>query len=278
MALSGLSAGLQGLTLPLSGQRLGVESISPALLSYSLQRRYNYVDPTNAVNWAHPLNRGRVAWWLTPPGVGGGGSRLLDLAGRNHGTLINMVPSTTSGWQPNGGFSSLAFDGVNDYVLTPFTTALNDFTVSATFFSATSPGLGNFGRIVDKNFATGFWLGSDGATGTGTSWGGGIVNAPFTYVTLSNFAWHRITMTRRGTTKTIFGDGGSVSATATVSGIPLSLEPVRFGQTHDLAAPFNGRIDEVSIWNRALSPMEVALDYQLSRIGYRVPDSPLNWR
>jgi len=51
-----------------------------------------YGDP---VERGHPLNAGLVSWWLPLRGRGAG-ERLWDIAGRNHGTLVNG-PTRTAG-------------------------------------------------------------------------------------------------------------------------------------------------------------------------------------
>lgn len=69
------------------------------------------IDPGNSVNRDHPLNKDLVSWWM-PLSNNSGGSTLFDIAGRFHGTLIN-VPSWDSGrpstYGPSGGFPSLKF-------------------------------------------------------------------------------------------------------------------------------------------------------------------------
>jgi hypothetical protein len=55
MALSGLSAGLQGLTLPLNGQRLGVSAggfLDGALTWGGLPNVCYWSDPSNYVIWS----------------------------------------------------------------------------------------------------------------------------------------------------------------------------------------------------------------------------------
>lgn len=65
----------------------------------------------DAVNRRHPLNRGIVGWWPGLPGMSGG-PRLLDIDGRNHGTLTNGPT-----WVPGAdGFGALSFDGSDDEV------------------------------------------------------------------------------------------------------------------------------------------------------------------
>ena len=46
------------------------------------------VNLTAPLNRRHPLNRGLLARWIALPGLTGG-STLVDLCGRTHGTLVN---------------------------------------------------------------------------------------------------------------------------------------------------------------------------------------------
>src|SRR5215471_4571503 len=76
------------------------------------------LDYQQPVNWAAPLNRGLLGWWLVLP-QRLGGSRWLDLVGRAAATLVTTLPSgSTSGWGPSrrlGGLGELRFDGTNGY-------------------------------------------------------------------------------------------------------------------------------------------------------------------
>jgi hypothetical protein len=288
MALSGLSAGLQGLTLPLSGQRLGVESISPALLSYSLQRRYNYVDPANAVNWAHPLNRGRVAWWLTPPGVGGGGSQILDLTKKNgRGFFINQTP-TNQIWSNNfNGFKSYNFiNGSSQYIRSDsgfYPSGNNAITVASTVILRSYPNSSIFAITTSSGGNANFYLFEfigtlQIFTDTSNSANNNAISmalAPSLNVP-SRVSW---VINQGGTTGAFYINGKFVSQ-MNFAGIntSTSITGINIGRKSDNAVEANAVIHDVCVWSRALTASEVALDYQLSSVGYRVPDSPLNWR
>ena len=75
------------------------------------------------LNPAHTLNSGLVGYW--PMGEGAG-SVTRDMSGKgNHGTLINMVQGSTSGWTGGKFGSGILFDGVNDVVQIPHNASLN---------------------------------------------------------------------------------------------------------------------------------------------------------
>ena len=73
----------------------------------------NLADP---VNRQHPLNRGLVAWWMALPGLTGG-STLVDLMGRHHGTLTHAAPAQAwAGTSRLGGWGALDFSGGAEHV------------------------------------------------------------------------------------------------------------------------------------------------------------------
>lgn len=73
-------------------------------------------------------------------------------------------------------------------------------------------------------------------------------------------AWKHVIFTRTGTTQAIYVDGSSVSlaANTTQSGnIAYSTDALWFGQRNG-GLRLNGRLDEIGIWNVALSASEVS--------------------
>lgn len=85
------------------------------------------------------------------------------------------------------------------------------------------------------------------------------------FVTLTDGIWHHICSVRSGTTHFIYGDGGAVSTSNTVSNTALSTASIKIGDSTALDASFMGNIDEVRIYNRALSPTEITALYNAGR-------------
>lgn len=84
--------------------------------SASAQPERSYLDPSAAVNWQCPLNRGLVSWWIALPDQQRG-VIWRDICWRNHGTLTNMDPATD--WvaaRRLGGFGALDFVPSTNYV------------------------------------------------------------------------------------------------------------------------------------------------------------------
>jgi Concanavalin A-like lectin/glucanases superfamily len=213
-----------------------------------------YCDGTNWISaggTATSTTNGLVGWWNLDEGSG---TTAYDSSGKNNtGTLINGASWTTSGYI-NGAVS---FDGVsNQDVQTTYTGALGDFTVCAWFKSSNDTA---FSRIVDKSYSAGLWLGHDPG-GAANKWGGGVreASSPYgIYVTLTTGSWHHICSVRSGTTHTIYGDGGAVSASNTVSSSAIDTSALVIGAANDGGGYLLGTIDDVRVYNRALSAAEV---------------------
>src|SRR5262245_24476123 len=88
-------------------------------LTWGLPRTLHYGQP---VNWAAPLNRDLLDWWLVLP-LRQGGARWLNLASRNHGLLsgTGMIGSSgTGGWggtTRRGGVGEVRFNGTDGQVV-----------------------------------------------------------------------------------------------------------------------------------------------------------------
>jgi hypothetical protein len=210
---------------------------------------------------------GLVGWWNFDEGSG---MVANDSTGNgNTGTLVNSPTWTTSGKIND----ALTFNGTTSYVdSSNFADNLSNFTVAAWFKTSTTP-TGQFGAIASK-------LGS-GGWGSGTGWGLGIegasTGAPSTLTTIiqtngSNWRsthttasltdgnWHHAVMVvTGGNTVTLYLDG-TIPGTAlnnagTMSGYSNNSN-VRIGTDYN-SEFFTGTIDDVRVYNRALSASEV---------------------
>jgi hypothetical protein len=187
---------------------------------------------------------GLVGYW---PMEEGSGATTADISSnKNTGTLVSS-PTWTKGRYG----SALSFSGAQT-VTTTYRATLGDFTACLWFDAIGSDG-GSNNRLVDKNFGGGFWMGR--SSSVANSWGGGVEESgsPFgIFVTLKDGVWHQLCSMRSGTTHTIIGDGGAVSTSNTVSAAPLSADFFSIGGN-----AFKGIIDDVRIYNRALSASEI---------------------
>jgi hypothetical protein len=212
-----------------------------------------------AVSPKNTLTNGLVGYW-TFDGPDMAGVTAFDRSGHgNNGTLTNS-PARGAGKLGQ----ALSFDGVDDFVSTSFTNGLNDFSACAWFKDL--PGRSQYERIIEKDYGNGFWLGRN--VDIPNSWGGGVSEGEPPYgrfITLNDGVWHLICSIRQGTTHTIVGDGGAVSTSGIVTPAPLSAGNLVFG-TFDFASSWlGGLVDEVRIYNRALSADEIKRLYNMGR-------------
>jgi hypothetical protein len=191
------------------------------------------------------------------PGTGTGWSDLSGLG--NNGTLINGVTYS------NANLGTFTFDGVDDYMTTPLSTAFQDFTVCVWFRQ--SGGAIAFQRLVDKSYINGFWIGRSSTNAN--TWGGGIkeTGSPFgRFITLTDGQWHYLAYRRQGTTHTIFGDGITNTTSGTVTGTALDTTQMQIGlAVADSATVFNGNIPVVKVYNRALQDSEILQNFNALR-------------
>jgi len=161
-----------------------------------------------------------ACWPLRSTQNAGTGTTAYSLGGLGtfNGTLVSG---------PTWGVDGIIFDGSNDVITTSLTTQFTDFTAMAT--ARINAGAGNASRIIDKNFATGFWLGkafADNQAGGGVREG----STPFgRYVSCTEGVYNTLFSTRGGTTHSIYKNGSSTVATGTVTSTALSSDSVSFG-------------------------------------------------
>ena len=160
---------------------------------------------------------------------------------------------------------ALNFDGVNDAVHTNSFSLPNTFSVSAWVKVKSQPS--SYLRIVETSYSIGFYLGLDTTSDPGFKW---IVNnsvSPFGAAeggTLNFGKWTHVVGTYNGTTGILFVDGVNV-ASDTFTDPGSRADAVDVGANSGNSEALNGLIDEVRIYNRALSPDEIKRLYNMGR-------------
>lgn len=233
--------------------------------------RADIIDLGNAVEWDHSLNRGLVGWWMATPGMGAGG-RLVDLVGRNHGTLTNG-PAWMAG---SNGFASISFDGVDDAAslgLCPNLELTADMAVMMTFRTTASTGYREWINAAQGGppyAGWGFGMGPSGSTMgfwpgfAGNDWSNADTN-------INDGRRHFGGISISGSTATFYLNGradGSFTpgAARNPSGQVKSLGAnVAFGRYSQVV------LESVLVYNRALVSGEVSQLYDQSLRGY--PDT-----
>jgi len=215
-----------------------------------------------------PIIKGLVGHWTMNEGEGGVAH---DLSGNdNHGTLVNGPT-----WANGKAGEALDFDGASDYI------AISDSEATTSNLAIT--GAITLSAWVKLNDMTSEVIMGRGS-GTGSAGNYGYVlmvyNGSVVLNMHSNTAvyalgsvlatdsnWHFITATWDGTMNTngvkIYIDGTlSRQGTSTISVMGQPVYQFRIGVSSSSLAYVNGLIDDVRIYNRALTEDEVRLIYE----------------
>lgn len=200
------------------------------------------------------------------------GTTAHDSAHGNDGTLYNGA----SWWYPKIGARSVYFDGNNGYMSVPSVSGLSGNTPHSieawVRVSSLPPNRAWILQLGNEGTGSHHWLiNSAGGTQFG-AWNGGQ-----TQPTLPVGKWTHIAMTFDGTTLKSYVNGAlsqSVAATFNLAGTPLILAQAHVGENY-----FNGAIDELHIYDYALSAGQVAdhaavASYHLNGGDYTYDNSP----
>lgn len=213
------------------------------------------------------LNQGLVGHWTFDDQTANDSS-----GNSNNGTVFGSAAYTP-------GISGLALqlDGVDDYVSiadSPTLNPSNAMTVAAWYRPVSFSGGGN-DPIVDKGYtshsppyyqfhlaASGDQYPSPGRASLGFSVAAGGQNLPGASTIGGGFwkpgEWYHLVGTYDGARVKLFVDGQLVASNPVTGTIPSYGRPVTLGKYSNLNAYLPGTIDDVRIYDRALTPGEVA--------------------
>jgi len=183
-----------------------------------------------------------------------------DSAGRTDGYTIGLPL-----WQPTGGKAggALQFDGVDDYVATPFVLDPSKGSFSAfAWIKGAAPGQ----VIISQMDGTGTgnrWLWADPSYGRLMSW---LMHPTFDPLlsesVITDDQWHHVGLVYDldGLHRYLYVDGKEVAKDTDFVGGDPSDGGLYFGvnKTRDAAAFFSGLIDDIRIYDEVLSAEEVA--------------------
>ncbi len=185
----------------------------------------------------------------------GSGSTANDSSGNgNNGTLTNGPA-----WSSSGKFgNALQFDGVNDYVniikSDEFHFGTSSFAVAAWVNFSALTGVQNILAfyVVTNNALQFAWN-----TNHFTIWGETSTVLDTTGFSPALNTWYHVAFVRNGNVWNIYVNGTSYANAVDTRTLNYPKDNVGIGLLPTSLQYFNGKIDEVAIWNRALGANEV---------------------
>jgi hypothetical protein len=191
----------------------------------------------------------------------GSGSNVADSSGsKNSGTVSGAT------WSSSGRFgSALSFDGVNDWVTVADAASL-DLSSGMTLEAWVRPSrLGGWRTVVFKERSGGVVYGLYGDQAGGRPLGqvdiGGERNAVGS-ASLPLNVWSHLATTFDGSMVRLYVNGTQAGSLPFAGSMAASTGPLRLGGNSVWGEWFAGLIDEVRVYNRALSASEIQQDLQ----------------
>ncbi|KKW01346.1 MAG: hypothetical protein UY36_C0024G0010, partial [Parcubacteria group bacterium GW2011_GWA1_49_11] len=210
------------------------------------------------------LSNGLVGYWKTDEATWSGTlAEVIDSSGNgNHGQAAGATGGKAypaAGKFGNAGF----FDGVDDAILVPDNSTLDGFTSMSVFFWA-KPTVSTTKEMVIKHLSTTSDINWE-LYQSGSNIAGRIVGTAVTCTSTGSLfttnAWHQVGMTWNGVNIYIFIDGtlnNTCARSATMTNSVGNLSIGRYEVSSGSNYPFSGQMDELRIYNRALSAKEVS--------------------
>ncbi len=189
----------------------------------------------------------------------GSGTLLTDLSGNANNGTISGATWTTSGKYGN----ALSFNGTNALVTVnnaPSLQLTSAMTLEAWVYPTT---VSNTWRDVIYKGNDNYYLEGTSSNSSRPAAGailGGVYGEVYGTAALTANTWAHLAVTYNGATMQLYVNGVQVASHAQTGAIATSTNPLQIGGDSLYGQYFAGRIDEVRIYNRALSVAEVQSD------------------
>ena len=200
------------------------------------------------------------------------GATVQDSAGSHNGTAT-AVAYGRPGAIANDNDTALGFDGASSLVEVPYSPELNTSAFSLECWA--KPGLEEAGTIMASyDSAGGFDLNAFYVTST---WNVSMEGPSPTFLNsrriLAN-QWNHLVVTYNGSNACLYVNGVLTATRAGATYSPNISAPITFGMptsTPNPNAAFMGDLDEVAVYDHALSADRVAVHYVVGKYGSNVP-------
>jgi hypothetical protein len=194
----------------------------------------------------------------------GDGLMAADMSGNGNDGVISGAVWTTSARSGN----ALFFDGVDDSLTIEDSPSLHlssAMTLSAWVYPTATQG--SRALIMQKEVAAYYLSAGSDDEAPGPA-GGGTFDGVDAHVPTSDAiplnAWTYLSVTYDGATLRVYIDGAEVSSMPRTGALEVNANPLQIGGSTYDSEYFAGQIDEVRIYNRALSPGEIQADMHMA--------------
>ncbi len=254
---SGTGAGALSVSTNTTGLAAGTYTGTVTVTATGASGSPKTVAVTLTVNPATPPGTGPVGAWGFDEASGPAAN---DSSGRANNGTISGATRTTAGKIG----AALTFDGVNDWVTVPDAASL-DLTNRATLEAWVYPtALGDVWRTALLKEQSGqlvyaLYANNDLTRPSGHLYTTGDLFTNGTAALPLN-TWSHLAMTWDGTTQRLFVNGTQVGTRALAGTLPNSTGVLRFGGNNVWSEWFAGRLDEIRVYDRALTQAELQAD------------------
>lgn len=240
---------------PFDGKIDDVRIYGSALPANEISRLYQTTVPGN------PVDTGLVGHWTfdgNDVSWGDSSAEIKDVSGKgNHGAVSGL---TTASVTPGKLGQGLRFDGTSDRVSLPGPSVGTTATYSAWVYSRNTSG--SYHLVIGNQYNGIYWMNNSSSAcsfTTSLNFYDGGNHCSNTY--LSDDTWYHIAVVLNSGSLTFYLNG--VSDGTTSAGRSYTVDSI--GQDGTGTVGFNGNIDDVRIYNRALSSSEIANLYSVGK-------------
>ncbi|MEJ0038427.1 MAG: DUF4082 domain-containing protein [Gammaproteobacteria bacterium] len=210
---------------------------------------------TLTVTFNAPLTYGMVAAYSFNEGAG---ATVQDATGNN-----NLGTVTNGSWTNQGKFgNALVFNGTTSRLFVNNSASINlttGMTLMAWVYPTSSTQTNN--RTIMRRESNGYWLYGGRTSNTLRPGGGAVIGSATKSVATTSAlpvnTWSHVAMTYDGSNVVLYVNGTAVNTVAATGNIVSGTSALWIGGNAVLGEYFQGRIDEVRVYNRALSATDL---------------------
>lgn len=251
-----------------------------------------FVDSANAVNWTHSINKGLRFWLTYPPGTASGGGKHVDLVRGYPCTPVGFTASQRPLVNTSTHGNVLNFQQTSQYV----SCALSLDQV----WPLTQGTISFWKRKTDGTNRTSVAFGSYNDSGGASGGPRVLANLPSSdgniYFDFGGFGnrltisgqtwdqlWHHWVFTVGPAGQYCYKDGiliGNTTTAVTRAALASNFLLINYFPSIGGGSPTTGDLcamADIRVWNRQITGTDVKTIFSISKMGYVVPNSPLNW-